>query len=71
MKTLLSEARIFGITVFGDGATIKTVPFVNVLAACVNNNFALLEIANCTAILPKGGRRMLSILQKPSCHSFS
>ncbi len=28
MKTLLSEARVFGITVFGDGATIKTVRLI-------------------------------------------
>jgi hypothetical protein len=32
MKTLLSEARTFDITVFGDGATISTVPLVNVVA---------------------------------------
>jgi hypothetical protein len=57
MKTLLSEAHIFGITVFGDGATIKTLPLVNVLAACVNNDFALLEIANCTAHLAKGEKK--------------
>ena len=37
MATLLSEARIFGVPVFGDGATIKTVPLVNVLATGVNN----------------------------------
>jgi hypothetical protein len=28
MKTILSEARVFGIAVFGDGATIKTVPLI-------------------------------------------
>ena len=53
------------------GATIKTVPLVNVLAACTNNSFALLEIANCTAHLAKERRRMLTILTKSSCYSFS
>jgi hypothetical protein len=57
MKTLLSEARVFGVTVFGDGATIKNVPLVNVLAACVNNPFALLEITDCTAHLAEGGKK--------------
>jgi hypothetical protein len=57
MKTLLSEPCIFGITVFGDGATIKTLSLVNVLAACVNNNFSLLEIADCTAHLAKKGKK--------------
>jgi hypothetical protein len=64
MKTLLSEARVFGITVFGDGATIKTVPLVNVLASCVNNPFALLEIADCTAHLAKGGKKDAKYIAK-------
>ena len=41
IKSLLTESKLFGITVFGDGATIKGVPLVNVLAAGVNNPFAL------------------------------
>ena len=57
MATLLSEVRIFGVTVFGDGATIKTVPLVNVLAAGVNNSFALLDIADCTEHLQAGGKK--------------
>jgi hypothetical protein len=64
MKTLLSEAWVFGITVFGDGATIKTVPLVNVLASCVNNLFALLEIADCTAHLAKGGKKDAKYIDK-------
>ena len=57
MKTLLSEAATFGITVFGDGATIKTIPLLNVLAAGVNNSFALLDIADCTNHLALGGKK--------------
>ena len=57
MKTLLSEAATFGITVFGDGATIKTIPLLNVLAAGVNNLFALLDIADCTNHLALGGKK--------------
>jgi len=64
MKTLLSEARIFGITIFGDGATIKTVLLVDVLAACVNNLFALLEIADCTAHLAEGGKKDAKYIAK-------
>jgi len=64
MKTLLLEARVFGITVFGDSATIKTVPLVNVLASCVNNPFVLLEIANCTAHLAKGGKKDAKYIAK-------
>jgi hypothetical protein len=57
MRTLLLEARVFGLTIFGDGATIKTVLLVNVLAAGVNNPFALLDIANCTDHLSNGGKK--------------
>ena len=57
MTSLLSEARIFGVTVFGDGATIKSVALVNVLAAGVNNPFALLDIADCTNHLAAGGKK--------------
>ena len=57
MCTLLSEARVFGLTIFGDGATIKTVPLVNALAAGVNNPFALLDIADCTDHLSNGGKK--------------
>jgi hypothetical protein len=64
LKTLLSEARVFGVTVFGDVTTIKTVPLVNVLAACVNNPFALLEIADCTAHLAEGGKKDAKYIAK-------
>jgi hypothetical protein len=64
MKTLLLEARVFGITVFGDGATIKPVPLINVLAACVNNPFALLETADCTAHIAKGGKNDAKYIAK-------
>ncbi len=46
MTLLLSKARIIGVTVFGDGATIKSIALVNVLAAGVNNPFALLDIVD-------------------------
>ena len=57
MSLLLSKARIFGITVFGDGATIKNVALMNVLAAGVNNPFALLDITNCTHHLARWGKK--------------
>jgi hypothetical protein len=57
MKTLLSEATTFSITTFGDGATIKSIALMNVLAAGVNNSFVLLAIADCTDHLAKGGKK--------------
>ena len=57
MSSILVEAKIFGVTVFGDGATIKSVPLVNVLAAGANNPFALLDIADCTDHCSSGGKK--------------
>jgi hypothetical protein len=62
MKNLLSEGNIFGVTVFGNGATIKSVPLLNVLAAGVNNPFALLDIVDCTNHVAKGGLKDASYI---------
>ena len=43
-RTLLADSRIFGISLFVDGAKIKTVPMVNALATGVNNPFAFLDV---------------------------
>ena len=68
MTALLSEEKIYGVTVFGDGATIKSVPLVNILAAGVNNPFALLDIVDCTKHCALGGKkdaRYLADIVKP------
>jgi hypothetical protein len=64
MRTLISEAHIFGITIFGDGATVKTIPLFNILAAGVNNPFALLDIADCTGHLAEGGKKDAKYIAK-------
>ena len=48
MMTLLLEVDFFGLTIYGDGATIKSVPLINILAAGPNNPFALLDIVDST-----------------------
>ena len=57
IKNLLLESNIFGVTIFGDGLTITNVPLMNILAACPNNPFALLEIVDCTYQMAKGGKK--------------
>ncbi len=61
---IISEGNTFGITVYGIGATIKGIPLINVLAAGVNNPFALLDIADCTDHLAKGGIKNASYIAK-------
>ena len=57
MKTLLSESKIYGVSVFGDGATIAKIPLINVLGASPNNSFALLDIIDCTGEMGSGGKK--------------
>ena len=57
MCSLLSKLEIFGVSVFGDGAMIKSILLINILAASPNNPFALLDIVDCTAHLAEGGKK--------------
>lgn len=61
-STLLTEAEHFGISLFGDGATIKTVPMVNALGAGVHNSFAMLDVFDCTDHCATGGKKDASYL---------
>jgi hypothetical protein len=62
MRTLLIDSRIFGISIFGDGATITNTPLINILAASPNNPSALLEIVDCTDQMASGGKKDASYL---------
>ena len=52
---LLKDARTFGISMFGDGATIKTFPKINACASGVYNPFAMLDVFDCTQHMADGG----------------
>jgi len=54
---LLADCQLYGITLFGDGATIKTIPMINALAAGVNNPFALLDVFDCSEHCSKAGKK--------------
>jgi hypothetical protein len=57
MRTLLLESRIFGVTIYGDGATITNTPLINILVASPNNPSALLEIVDCTSQMAIWGKK--------------
>jgi len=40
IKNLFLESKIFGLTIFGDGAILTNVPLMNILATSPNNPFA-------------------------------
>ena len=57
IESLLKQSKIFGVALFGDGATIKKVPLMNFLASSPNNPVALLEIVDCTNEMASGGNK--------------
>ncbi len=63
MRLLLKESKVFGIALFGNGATVQKIPLMNVLGSSPNNSFALLDIVDCTSKMEKGGERMLNTLR--------
>ncbi len=61
MRSLL-KSKVFGITLFGNGAAIHKVPIMMFLGSSPNNPFALLDIVDCTSELTRVGKRMLNTL---------
>jgi len=47
-KKILDEAEIFGLSLYGDGASIKTTQLINIMGAGVNNSGCVLEIIDCS-----------------------
>ena len=56
-KDLLRDAEMYGLMAFGDAATIKRTPFINLLASSPSNPAACLEVHDCTEHLENGGTK--------------
>ena len=54
---LQTDGKIFGLAIYGDGATIMTQPMINILASGVHNYSALLDIVDCTGHVSKGKKK--------------
>lgn len=57
MKKLNDGIEMYGICLYGDSATIKRKPFLNILAASVKEPSIVLEIADATDHLKEGGKK--------------
>ncbi len=57
MRSLFKKSKVFGIELFGNGATIHRVPMMIFLGSSPNNPFALLDIVDCTSKMAKGGEK--------------
>ena len=56
-QELSKEAVLFGLTVLGDGATVKKMPLINILGMAGNTPPTVLAIHDCTAHMADGGKK--------------
>ena len=54
---LTKDIEVYGLTYFGDGAMVKKMPLINILASSVHMPVALLEIVNCSKHASEGGKK--------------
>ena len=54
---LLKEAPTFGLAWIGDGATVKRMPLVNILAMCGEVPPTVIAINDCTDHMAEGGKK--------------
>lgn len=57
MTTLASDLEVYGVALYGDGATIKKMPLVNVLASGAHNTAAVMEIHDCSGHCSQGKKK--------------
>ena len=72
-ETLLSDVNTFGLSFYGDGATVRRMPLINVMASGAYVHTAVLEIVNCTRHLEDGGKKdakYISSLFRPHIDDF-
>ena len=54
---LLKEANTFGLAFLGDGATVKRMPLMNILAMCGDTPPITVSIQDCTEHMQDGGKK--------------
>ena len=57
MEKIMQDIDIYGVCFYGDGATVKRMPLINVLASGAHLPVFVLEIVECTKHLEKGGKK--------------
>jgi len=57
MEDVVKDADVYGVTFFGDGATVKKTPLINILVSSVYLPAGCLAIVDCTRHLQEDGRK--------------
>ena len=59
---LQKDAEVFGLAMFGDGATVKQMPLLNIMCSGFDEQCAVLDVVDCTEHMATGGRKMRAAL---------
>jgi hypothetical protein len=57
LERLALQAENFGVSLLGDGATVRCIPLVNMLGMGVHDPAGVLDIAECTGHIQGGGKK--------------
>ena len=72
-EMLLSDVDVFGLSFYGDGATVRCMPLLNIMASGAYVHTAVLEIINATSHMEIGGKkdaRYIASLFRPHIDAF-
>ena len=58
------ESGTYGLSMFGDGATVRKMPLINILLAGVHNPACVVRIADCTEALQAGATKDASFIAR-------
>ena len=56
-EKLIEGGPTFGITIFGDGATIRKIPLINMLGSNPEQTSCMLDIVDCSQHMSEGGKK--------------
>lgn len=56
-ERLMTDVDVYGLSLYGDGATVRRMPLINVMASGVQERSAVLEIVDCSKHLSNGGKK--------------
>ena len=57
MTRLMTNVDVFGMAIYGDGATIVKVPMINILASSAGNPNCIVDVIDCSEHMSEGEKK--------------
>ncbi len=54
---LLKDAVVYGLALYGDGATVKRMPLLNIMCSGFDERCAVLDVVDCTEHMADGEKK--------------